>query len=178
MFKSMQKKFRIIFGFFLFIAIGMTSCLKGPEYAIEPKITNVSIDKQEIANFGESFIVSIDFQDGDGDLGNDTNDPEAEDFFDNIFMIDNRVNINLDSVFIRPSSIEMLTPPSGEQAIDGTIRVTIAEICCLNESGSPACFPDQARLETNEVIYDVYIKDRAGHQSNVVQTPPLTIRCK
>ncbi len=174
----MQKKFRIIFGLGLFIAIGMTSCLKGPEYAIEPKITNVSIDKQEIANFDESFVVSIDFQDGDGDLGNDTNDPDAEDFFDNIFMIDNRVNIDLDSVFIRPSSIEMLTPPSGEQSIDGTIRVTIAELCCYNESGSPACPFNDVRTATNEVVFDVYIKDRAGHQSNVMKTPSMIIKCK
>lgn len=174
----MQKSFRILFGSFLMTMIVLTSCLKGPEYPIEPLITNVSIDKNEVANFEESFVISIDFQDGDGDLGNDTNNSEEEEFFDNIFLIDNRVNINLDSVFIRPSSIEMLTPPSGEQAIDGTIRVTIAEICCLNETGSPACLPSQARLETNEVVYDVYIIDRAGHQSNVVQTPPLTIRCK
>lgn len=173
----MQKSFRIVFGLCLIIAFGQTSCLKGPEYAIEPKITNVSIDKQEIANFVESFVISIDFQDGDGDLGNNPDKPDDEQFFDNIFLIDNRVNIDLDSIFVRPTFIETLTPPSGSQAIDGTIRLTIAELCCYNESGSPACPFNTVITPTNEVVFDVYIIDRAGNQSNVMQTPPLTIRC-
>ncbi|MFK7905284.1 MAG: hypothetical protein AB8B69_09175 [Chitinophagales bacterium] len=174
----MQKVFGIIVGLCLFAAVGLSSCLKGPEYPIEPHITNVTIDKTVIDNFSESFVVSIDFEDGDGDLGADPDVPVEEQLFDNIFLVDNRVNVGLDSVFTRPFSIEMLTPTAGSQAIDGTIRVTIAELCCYNEGGSPACFPSDARVETNEVVFDVYILDRAGHQSNVVQTPPLTIQCK
>jgi len=173
----MQKVFGIIVGLCLLATVGLSSCLKGPEYAIEPHITNVTIDKTVIANFEESFVVSIDFEDGDGDLGSDSNASEEE-LTDNIFLVDNRLNVGLDSIFIRPFSVEMLTPSSGSQAIDGTIRVTITGLCCYNESGAPACFPNIARVETNEVIFDVYIEDRAGHQSNVMQTPPLTIQCK
>ena len=173
----MQKSFGIIIGLCLLIAIGFSSCLKGPEYAIEPFITNVTIDKVEIDNFTESFVVSIDFEDGDGDLGADPEgDPEQA--FDNVFLIDNRVNIGLDSLFIRPFSVQTLTPSGGTQAIDGTIRVTINEICCFNESGSSACFPNDVRIDVNELVFDVYLEDRAGNRSNIVKAPPLTIRCR
>lgn len=175
----MQRVFGILISLSLLAIVGFSACLKGPEYAIEPQITNVTIDKTEIDNFVESFVVSIDFEDGDGDLGA-IPDPDGENpaSFDNVFLIDNRVNIGLDSVFIRPFSVETLTPSGGNQAIDGTIRVTINEICCFNDTGSAACFPNDARVETNEVVFDVYLIDRAGNQSNIMQTPPLTIMCK
>ncbi|MEZ4887305.1 MAG: hypothetical protein R3E32_21415 [Chitinophagales bacterium] len=175
----MQKIFRIIVGLCLLATLGLSSCLKGPEYAIEPRITNVTIDKTVIDNFVESFVVSIDFEDGDADLGAI---PDAQgdsgQSFDNVFLVDNRVNIGLDSLFLRAFSVETLTPSGGTQAIDGTIRVTISEICCFNESGSAACFPADVRIDTNEVVFDVYLVDRAGNTSNVMQTPPLTIRCR
>ncbi len=175
----MQKVFRIVIGLCLLVVIGFSSCLKGPEYPIEPNITNVTIDKTVIDNFVESFVISIDFEDGDGDLGaipdSGGDSPAAS---DNVFIVDNRINIGLDSVFLRQFSVETLTPSGGNQTIDGTIRVTVTDVCCFNEGGSAACPFNDVRIETNEVVFDVYVMDRAGHKSNVMQTPPLTIRCK
>lgn len=175
----MQKVFGTIVGLCLLAVIGLSSCLKGPEYPIEPNITNITIDKTVIDNFVESFVISIDFEDGDGDLGAIPDEGgEGTTPVDNVFIVDNRVNIGLDSVFFRQFSVETLTPSGGNQTIDGTIRVTINELCCFNEGGSAACPFNDVRTETNEVVFDIYVMDRAGHKSNTMQTPPLTIRCK
>lgn len=57
----------IIFGFLN----ALLGCFDPPEYAIEPEIDFVKIEFAEVGSFtdADSLILTIDFKDGDGDLG-------------------------------------------------------------------------------------------------------------
>ena len=93
---------KIIIVALLFGIALLASCIKAEEYALEPFITSVSIDKSSIHQFSnittdefgnilnyvpESFVISLDFQDGDGDLGITDDQPEM-----NAFIVDNRTD--------------------------------------------------------------------------------------
>ena len=55
----------------LFIAI---SCYSPPEFPVEPSISFKSIIFKELDNLPDSLILSLEFKDGDGDLGLGTNE--------------------------------------------------------------------------------------------------------
>ena len=55
----------------LFIAI---SCYSPPELPLEPSISFKSIIFKELDNLPDSLILSLEFKDGDGDLGLGTNE--------------------------------------------------------------------------------------------------------
>ncbi len=59
-------------------SIFFTGCYTPPEFPIEPSIVFEEVIFKDIENFPDSLIVTIQFQDGDGDLGlsaNETNPP-------------------------------------------------------------------------------------------------------
>ena len=153
---------------------------KAEEYALEPFITSVSIDKSSIHQFSnittdefgnilnyvpESFVISLDFQDGDGDLGITDDQPEM-----NAFIVDNRTD------FVDSLQIPYISPVGNIKSISGTIDFTINSECCVALSGI-SCTPNAEYNAIDTVIYQVFIKDRAGHTSNKVNAPPLLIYC-
>ena len=159
----------------------LQACIKADEYPEIPAITNISIDKSVIHQFAnmttdaegnildydqESFVITVDFQDGDGDLGVTDEQPEM-----NAFIIDNRTG------FVDSLQIPYVSPQGNIKAISGTIDFTINSECCLAISGI-SCTPNAEYNTADTLRYDVFIKDRAGNESNIVQAPPLIILCK
>ncbi len=116
----------------------------------------------------ESLVISIDFEDGDGDLGD-----LPDDTLDNFFLVDSRTG------FVDRFNIPSITPDGSVRSISGIVDITIPSECCLpiNPGGIPCSVIDTEYNPTDEVIFDVYVIDRAGNQSNIVQTPPITIIC-
>ena len=56
---------------FLFILVSMIACTVKPEFPPEPRIEFVSISKNVI-NQGDTFTINLKFEDGDGNLGKDS----------------------------------------------------------------------------------------------------------
>jgi len=54
----------------------MTACYSPPEFPLEPTIDYDNVEFKEVANSLDSLIISIAFQDGDGDLGLDANETQ------------------------------------------------------------------------------------------------------
>ena len=142
---------------------GLTSCGGNePVFPIEPEITFESmtpIRVRECADppsclAGDELVLKLRYKDGDGDLGNET--PTAANT--NLFLIDSR-----DSTVIS-YNLPYLTPETRRPSIQGVITVNISGI----ERKNP-------RIAQETLVYTVYILDRAGHLSNKIITPTLTV---
>ncbi len=144
---------------------GMVSCYKTPQYPIEPTLT---FDTINVANPYQALTagsIFLKFTDGDCDLG--------------LISTDNQVNIN--SSFIKTvkynkedtSNIPFIPKRGTSDAISGTIEIKLG--------GSLGGIIDESDLlllqkPLDTLVFDIYIRDRAGHNSNVVTTPPLIIK--
>ncbi len=155
--------------YILFIAACIclfNSCLQEPTFDIVPRIEFRSITKNTMAQaspgFQDSTLTTIYFEDGDGDLGGDSL---------SIFIIDTRTN----QVDIQFRFVEI--PIEGvSSAISGTIAFPIFASCCIYDTGQIPCTPSNPLIE-QEVIYDIFIKDRAGNESNRIQVPAISLVC-
>jgi len=137
----------------------IASCLKPPNYDAAPTITFKSISKttvnEDSSGVSDSLQLVFSFTDGDGDLGaasdNDTTN--------NVFLTDSRDNS------VKPYHMPRLTPEGSVKAISGDVTINI---------GSFACRPG---FENDPFTYKIVVKDRAGHESNAVQSEQITIDC-
>lgn len=141
------------------------SCIQPDKFPDEPQITGVSINKSTIQNLLEDFVVSVEFQDGDGDIGITNEYPEA-----NAFLVDDRTG------YVDSLKIPYVSPQGNIKAISGTLNFTILSECCIAISGI-SCTPNAIYPPADTVSYTVIIKDRSGNVSNAVEAPPLVILC-
>ena len=144
----------------------MYACLDAPDFPDKPEIEFISISKTMLlqGSFGEDTTeVAIMFTDGDGDLG--SNDEL------NVFFIDQR-----DSFEAYQYRIPFIPEEGAANGISGEIYIDLLTSCCIYESGLPPCEPSDDK-PTDTVVYEVYIKDRAGHESNKLELPPITLIC-
>ncbi len=145
--------------------LSLAACVEEPDLPDEPSISFVSFSKDSLDQgplVGDSVFVALDFADGDGDLGSEDES--------SIFFIDTRQ----DFVF---SSFRMpeLPEPGNDRAVQGTVTVKLLTTCCIDDMGN-TCPTDDPSL-TQDVIFEVYLVDRAGNESNRLTLPPLIIRC-
>jgi hypothetical protein len=115
-----------------------------------PSIELVTISSSNITE-GDALTFRIKYTDGDGDLGE--NDPNAH----NLYLTDNRVNITYEY------RIRELAPSGSSLKIQGNIDVELNTTAITDGSTS------------QNVTYSIYLKDRAGNQSNTVTTDAITI---
>lgn len=107
------------------------------------------------------------FEDGDGDLGFGITDT-----MNDIVVIDSRTG-NVQDEFKIPT-----LPPSENDVQKGTISIKILTTCCLfpDPSISPCETPVQYPLDSLQ--YLLFIKDRAGHESNIIQSDFVKLLCQ
>lgn len=156
--------------YILFIAACLTflgSCLNEPMFSDIPRIEGRGMTKNfmnQLSPFEQdSTLVSIFFEDGDGDLGGDSI---------SIFGIDTRTGQS-DVIFRFPA-----IPIEGvSSAISGTIRFPIMATCCIYTTGQVPCTPSNPIIE-QEVIYEVFIRDRERNESNRILLDPIILRCQ
>lgn len=152
----------------LFLVL-LSACASPPDYPIEPIIEYVGLTKDTLrrgAMQEDTTFVTFSFTDGDGDIGND-------DSLD-LFVTDTRTGIT-DNQFIIP-----LVPKLGaSNGIKGEITFRLFTTCCLfpPELGLSPCEDETPAMRYDQVVYEFYIRDRAGHESNRVQTEPVYIAC-
>lgn len=117
-----------------------------------PSIKFVSITPGTAVKYQDLIQIKIDYTDGDGDLGENVSDVK------NLFCTDSRNNVTYQF------RIRQLAPDSANIAITGRLSFEL----------DPQGFIDDNNT-TETATYSIYVKDRAGNQSNTVQTTPLTI---
>ena len=153
---------------FLFVALCGTfwACTSAPEFPIEPVIGFKSITRstlQQGYSFEDSTHVTISFTDGDGDLG----DKDSL----NVYVIDERDN------FLKTQARIPFIPSQGAgNGIAGTIDLLLPTSCCIFPDGQVPCTAS-AKYPLDTLVYSLYIKDRAGHESNKIKTTQIVLKC-
>jgi len=114
----------------------------------------------------DSIFVKFSFKDGDGDIG-----LEPDVFERNIFIIDNRTGDTYDA-FKAP----VIPEQGASKGISGEVTLRLFTTCCLFPDNIPPC-ESPPQYPTDMLTLDIYIKDRAGNESNRITTTPITLFC-
>jgi hypothetical protein len=167
--RMQQSKFILLF--FLIGLTCMTACHKAPDYPNEPHISFNSIrvvpsyNKDIFANV-DSVYVTINFEDGNGDLGNETSSITSgtpKDYFLKTFKAQNGVftELDLSSIggFATDGYLPLLSPTSAVGPIDGTLTYSLSFI----KPG--ATIPGYPINKGDTLRFEVRIRDRAGNFS-------------
>ena len=142
----------ILFSIFACILVSFSGCKKEQPISTVPSVKFVSITPNPAIKYQDEIKVTIEYTDGDGDLGENTPDVK------NLFCTDSRNNVTYEF------RIPQLGPDNSNIIINGKLVFNLA----------PQGFIDDNNT-TETATYSVYVKDRAGNQSNTVQTTSLTI---
>ena len=156
-------------GLFLF------GCTKPSDLSPIPEISFGSMEGADGARQAQDTIyVVINFKDGDGDLGLELNEKD-------LFLIDTRPGQG-DTI---PKAMPEVPPLGAENGITGEIRFPLVPCCIppVNEEGIqifPICTPipdEYPDFQRDTLIYEVFIRDRAGNLSNTIQLDPIFLLC-
>lgn len=137
----------LVVGMLLTIA----SCRPDPSTDPVPTIEFMSVDPSTVVEFQDSLTFTISYQDGDGDLGE--NNPSTE----NLFLKDSRNGVTYGF------RIQQLAPIGSEISIQGELNVILNHTSITDGSSSQS------------VTYEIWVIDRAGNESNHVDTGPVTV---
>src|SRR4051812_38377619 len=163
-----MKHFTSIILFSAVIAAGVTSCVKEKNFPVTPAIEFVRYE-----SFGvDSADCIINFKDGDGDIGivdGDTASPADfrmkylyKDASGNFVPYDITPGVgNFDTLFV-DYRVPDLMPNGQYKALDGEIRARLRSAPLYNP--------------THTIVkFEITLKDRAGHLSNMVPTNEITV---
>jgi hypothetical protein len=142
-------------------------CIKAPNISDTPTLSFISLSKS-VMNQGDlnndSIIVTLDFTDGDGDIGAPTNGTKP-----NLTVIDNRNGEIYDNI-----KLPLIPQEGAGNGVKGTIYLKLYNGCCLFDD-RPNC--TQSPELSNQLSLDISIEDNAGNKSNVVTTSNIELRC-
>lgn len=144
-----MKKEKIIGSFCIFLlclSIGCTKQTDELSFDRAPRITLDSISHDTLTEFSDRLLLYVSYEDGDGDLG--TSDPDVN----SIFVKDSRLSA-ADPYYLPP-----LAPEDSEISIQGNLIVELNPTFLLGNG------------DTESTIFSVFVVDRAGNDSNTVET--------
>ena len=142
----------IVFSILTCIVFFFSGCKKEEPVSNTPSIKFVSITPNPATKYQDEIKITIEYTDGNGDLGENTPDVK------NLFCTDSRDNVTYEF------RIPQLGPDNSNIIINGKLTFNLA----------PQGFVDDNNT-SETATYSVYVKDRAGNQSNTVQTSALVI---
>jgi hypothetical protein len=158
---------------FVFIAV-LQSCYKEPNYELKPNISFNSISKDiRLDQFSgakiDSIIVTLNFTDGDGDLGYNTEeigkDVKRTDY--NYVVKTFRKNKGVFTSFEPQESLSGFFPRLSFDKKPGPIEGKLSYRIKIETAFWP--------FKKDTVKFEVYIKDRAGNRSNTAESKPIII---
>ncbi len=116
-----------------------------------PLIRLVSVSSKQLKQFKDSLVITLEYTDGDGDIG-ETN-PDIND----LEIKDQRLS-KPDYYFVKP-----LSPPNAGIKIKGIIAVQVKNTFLLGTADSEI------------TLFEIRLRDRAGNWSNSIKTEVITI---
>jgi len=155
------------------ISILYFSCADAPDLMDAPEIDFLTFSTTQVSQDSGNdttkiYTVTISFTDGNGDLGYELTDPDAE---IDVTILDNRNGLEYGQ-FRLPH-----VPSQGSNnGVTGEITFKLFSTCCIFPDGIPPC-SNPAEYPSNDLSLDIQIKDRAGNLSNVLTTPAITLLC-
>ncbi len=158
---------------FVVLLVVLASCRDEETYPIIPQIQyeDFVLLYNPVTGIIERGVLKISFKDGDGDIGlkqNETDPPYDYNLFITYYEIQNGDTVEV--YLVDPVSgdtanfharVPVLTPEGNNKSIKGEIEDTL--------------FVYNPNSDFDTIMYSIYLKDRALHKSNVIQTP-LIIR--
>ena len=170
-----MRKYQIVLFLFLVSAsLGFLSCYKEPDFALTPEISFNKIQKfiridQFSAAKKDSIILTVNFKDGDGDLGFNADEigkKVKQDDFN--FVVKSLRSIKGKFTEFKPAeSFSGFYPKLKTDDKIGPIEGKLSYRIQIETAFWP--------VKRDTVIFEVFIKDRAGNRSNSVTTEPLVI---
>ncbi len=147
-----------------------TSCIRPPEYPVEPVIEYIGIDKTTMTagSGNEDFVfLTFKFTDGDGDIGAEaaTEDEHQAFYFHSLIGKETKLG---------SFGIPLVPEQGSGNGITGEVTVKINTICCLQTGGCDNPIPG---LEEEKFRFLMYIEDRAGNRSNWIESDEITLTC-
>lgn len=135
-----------------FLLLAFFSCKKDQqESTVIPQIEFIGISPASAKEYSSSITISFSYDDLDGDLGE--NDPNVS----NLFITDSRNGVTYNY------RISQLAPDGSNIHIRGNLNAVIKNTAITDGSSSQT------------VTYSLYVKDRAGNQSNTITTSAITV---
>jgi hypothetical protein len=144
----------IILFFFFFCGAAITSCKKKEEQTLppEPVLEMIEVGPDSIQQFRDSVIVRMKYKDNDGDLGDESPDVYS------MLVKDDRLS-NPDHYHVPP-----LAPLGTKLKIEGELKIKLNGMFLIGNG----------KTETTQL--KIKVMDRAGHWSNELITPVITIK--
>lgn len=147
----------------------LQSCIDAPDYPDVPQIEYIGLSSNTMNQSAvneDSLTLFFSFTDGDGDLGLMPNDAAT-----NIVVTDTR-DRNIRDLFKSP-----FIPEDGiGNGISGEIQLKLYSTCCIFPDGIPPC-DRTSDILFDTLKYEIFIRDRAGNQSNVITTDEIILKC-
>ncbi|MFN0200129.1 MAG: hypothetical protein ACKVTZ_01335 [Bacteroidia bacterium] len=143
----------LIYIFLIYSGLALTTCAQKDDTitpAVEPAIEFVSITPSQVKQFNSLEIV-IQYIDGDGDLGNPDPDEKM------LAIKDSRLP-EADMYHVQP-----LAPLEEKVSIKGKVKITVPNVVLLGTGSS------------EQLYFSIKWKDRAGHWSNEITSPNITV---
>ncbi len=181
------KSFANIIQFLILIAVFFIQCKKPVEYPIEPQIKFIdfkTFDTSTITQGDSKYLIykrglfQFSFTDGDADLGEDIEGITETDFY-NMFItyyeIQNKDTVQVPLLYYNPQTEEFDTL---------TFNSIIPNLTPENDSGNgiEGEISDTLFIQTGSdydtIMFELYIKDRAGHSSNTIHSPLIVREIK
>jgi len=140
-------------GLFLLSLLVLTACSKEEElpFSRVPEIKLLGVSHDTIVEYEDVLIISIQYKDGDGDLGFE--DPDQY----SIFVRDARLE-NFDGFYLGP-----IAPPGVEVPIQGKLDIEFPSLFLFGNRDSES------------TRFFIKVVDRAGNESNLLETQTILI---
>jgi hypothetical protein len=170
-----MRKYQILL--FLFSAVTLLSfnaCYKEPDFALTPEISFNKIEKfirldQFSGAKKDSIVLTVNFKDGDGDLGYNSDEigkKVSQTDFNYIVKPSRRIKGKL-TEFTPLESFSGFYPKLKTDDKIGPIEGKLSYRISIETAFWP--------VKRDTVVFEIFIKDRAGNKSNSITTEPLVI---
>ena len=120
--------------------------------SVVPRIELVSVSPTVVQQLHDSIVFTVRYTDGDGDLGFESADSMSVELTDNRFPLTFHYHL------------QPLTPSGAAVSITGLLPVVLANTILQHPDGG-----------AEQATFSLRLKDRAGHWSNAVATPTVTV---
>ena len=117
-----QKTFVVLFSVVLFLGLACEKTSEDPVFDLTPKIELLDLSSETLVQFKDNLNIRINYEDGDGDIGND--DPDIN----SLFVKDARLEKE-DGYYVAP-----VAPAGAEISITGTLKLVLEKTFILGNA--------------------------------------------